>query len=370
MHDRSLYVPSSSRRLALLLVSLAAALVGNAIATQRAHAQITYTFQTYGDRGTPTSGATNYLVSWPLSYEECLDNEAISMVITGAPYDATGTTRLEWDLWQGGTGTAGANCQTATNRRTSGGSAAVCVHRPGWDGGGQITSTMPTITFRPQELFPDGCEATAQGTYVFYVLAVSAPGDTTTDIAATAYFAFNVALDFEAPEAPELEDAAGDRQIGLEWTNIATETLAGARVYVDTAGTCGGTTSLVAGSAAPSSLSPTVEVNGSAPTNATLDGVDLGLEIGESAPVAVAVFDTARNESVLSNVACVERVPVEGFWDDYCRQEMLSTEECRSRYSGCSALPGMPLRDGGLALVLIAIAAVVARARKQDGGRR
>ena len=85
--------------------------------------------------------------------------------------------------------------------------------------------------------------------------------------------------------------------------------------------------------------------------------------------MAVVVFDTARNESVLSNVACLERVPVEGFWDDYCRQEMLSDEECRTRYSGCAALPGMPLRDGGLALVLIAIAIVVVR-RRRDGGAR
>lgn len=347
---------------------LLAAVLAATFAANTAHAQITYTFLTYGDRGTPTSGAANYLVSWPLSFEECEANLPISMIITNAPYDATGMTRLEWDLWQGGTGTAGADCQTATNRRVSGGSAAVCTHRSAWDGGGQITSTMPTLTFRPQELFPDGCDGTAQGTYVFYVLAVSAPGDTTTDVAATHYFGFNVALDFEAPEAPTLEDAAGDRQIALEWTNVATETLAGARVYVDTAGRCGGTTSLVEGSPPPASLTPVAEVSGSAPIAASLDGADLGLEIGESAPVAVTVFDTARNESVLSNVACVERVPVEGFWDDYCREQMLSAAECRSRYSGCSALPGAPSRQGAMALVLLAVASLVAR-RRVGGGR-
>ncbi len=352
---------------ALFSFVLLAATIAATLAANTAHAQITYTFQTYGDRGTPTSGAANYLVSWPLSLEECEANLPISMVVTNAPYDATGMTRLEWDLWQGGTGTAGANCQTATSRRTSGGSAAVCTHRSAWDGGGQITATMPTLTFRPQELFPDGCEGTAQGTYVFYVLAVSAPGDTTTDVAATHYYGFNVALDFEAPDAPMLEDAAGDRQIVVEWTNVATETLAGARVYVDTAGTCDGTTSLVEGSAPPASLTPT-EVFGSAPVTASLDGADLGLEIGESAPVAVTVFDTARNESVLSNVACIERVPVEGFWDDYCREQMLSASECRARYSGCSAMPGVPARNGALALLLLALGAVVSRRRA--GGAR
>lgn len=332
-----------------------------------ARAQLTYTYLTYGDRGTPSSGATNYLVSWPLSFAECEANEPISMVVTGAPYDATGVTRLEWDLWQGGTGTSGANCQTATNRRVSSGSAALCTHRSAWDGGGQITATMPTLTFRPQELFPDGCSGTAQGTYVFYVLAVSAPGDTTTDLAATHYFAFNVALDFEAPEAPTVEDAAGDRQIIVNWTNNATETLAGAYVYVDTSAACGASTLLVDGASAPSSLSPVATVSGSAPTTATVDGSALGLAVGDSAPIAVTVYDTARNESVLSNVGCLERVPVEGFWDAYCREHGLSTTECSDRYSGCTAQPGSPHRRHGLWLVIAALALVLRR--RSRGGR-
>ncbi|MBX7190865.1 MAG: hypothetical protein K1X94_02350 [Sandaracinaceae bacterium] len=347
-----------------------AALLAIAVAWQasEAHAQITYTYQTYGDRGTPSSGATNYLVSWPLSFAECEANEPIRMVITNAPYDATGVTRLEWDLWQGGTGTAGANCQTATNRRATT-SAAVCAHRTAWSGG-QITTTMPTLEFRPQELFPDGCNGTAQGTYVFYVLAVSAPGDTTTDVTANHHFAFNVALDFEAPEAPTVEDAAGDRQIAVEWTNAATETLAGARVYVDTSAACGASTLLVEGSAAPSSLTPAATVTGSAPTTADIDGADLGLAVGESAPMAVTVLDTARNESVLSNVACLERVPVEGFWDGYCREHMLSTDECRQRYSGCTAMPGLPSQRQLALLALAALGLVVARRRVGRGGAR
>ena len=337
-----------------------------------ARAQMTYTYETYGDRGTPSSGAANYLVSWPLSLEECEADEPISMVVTNAPYDSTGMTRLEWDLWQGGTGSAGADCQTATNRRTSGGTAAVCTNRSAWSGGGQITTTMPTLTFRPQELFPDGCAATASGTYVFYVLAVSAPGDTTTDVAATGYFAFNVALDFQPPTAPMIEDAAGDRQIVVEWTNSTTETLSGARVYVDTSASCGASTLLVDGAAAPSTLTPAATVSGSAPTSATLDGESLGLEVGESAPIAVTVLDTARNESVLSNVGCVERVPVEGFWDAYCREHMLTTEQCNERYSGCSALPGERRRSVAWLVVLgLGLAALGRRhgARRRGGAR-
>lgn len=349
-------------RLAPFLAVLAAMLGGTALAASPASAQITYTFQTYGDRDTPSSGATNYLVNWPISLAECEANEPISMVLTGAPYDATGMTRLVWDLWQGGTGSTGADCQTATNRRTSTGATAVCTHRPDWDGG-QITTTMPTLELRPQELFPDGCTTSTQGTYVFYVLAVSATNDTTTDVAATGYFSFSIALDFVAPTAPMVEDAAGDRQIVLEWTNETTETLSSARVYVDTSAPCGESTVLVAGEAPPSTISPVATVTGSAPTTANLDGADLGLAVGETASVAVTVLDLARNESVLSNVACIERVPVEGFWDAYCAERGLTTAECSARYSSCAALPGRGSRSALGALALLGVALLVSRRR-------
>jgi hypothetical protein len=333
-----------------------------------ATAQMTYTYEEYGERGVPTSSATNYLVSWPLSLDECEADRPISMVITSAPFDATGMTTLQWDLWQGGTGTTGANCQMATNRRGMGGATALCTQRPAWSGGGQLTTTMPTLTFRPRELFPAGCSDAGSGTFVFYAMAVSARGDTTTDVAATHFFAFNVALDLQPPMAPMLEDAAGDRQIAVAWTNVTSETLSGARVYVDTSATCGASTLLVGGAAAPATLTPAATISGSAPTSASLDGSTLGLAIGESAPMAVTVLDTARNESVLSNVACVERVPVEGFWDAYCRERMLSTEECDARYSGCSALPG-DRRHGAAWLVLVALGLASARLRRKGGER-
>jgi len=354
-------------RLATFLTFLAAMLAGAALATPSAHAQITYTFQTYGDRDTPTSGATNYLVNWPISLEECENNDPITFVVTNAPYDATGMTRLVWDLWQGGTGMTGAACETATNRRAVSGSTAVCTNRSAWDGG-QIASSMPTLEIRPQQLFPDGCTTSSQGTYVFYVLAVNARGDTTTDVAATAFFSFSVALDFVPPEAPTVEDAAGDRQIVLEWSNAAAETLSSARVYVDTTVPCDESTLLVAGEAPPSTLSPAATVNGSAPTTANLDGADLGLAVGDTAAVAVTVLDLARNESVLSNVACIERVPVAGFWDAYCAEQGLSTDDCRTRYSGCAALPGRGARSAMAALALVAAALVLTRRRR--GGAR
>ena len=331
-----------------------------------AGAQMTYTYSTYGDRGTPTSGATNYLVNWPISQSECEANLPITLQITGAPF-VTGT-RLVWSLWQGGTGTSGANCQTATNRRAVSGTAPVCTLST-WDGG-EITTTMPTITIRPQELFPSGCSTASQGTYIFYALAVSARTDTTSDVDIASYFTFSVGLDFVPPDAPMVSDAAGDRQIGLTWTNSTSETLTGANVYVDTSVDCAGTsTTLVAGSAVPASLTPIATVTGSAPTGSTLDGQALGLAVGGSALVAVTVLDTARNESVFSNVACVERVTVAGFWDAYCAEHGLSASECQQRYSGCTALPGRR-HMGWIGLVGVsALLMVLSRRSRMRGGR-
>ncbi len=338
-------------------------------AARPASAQITYTYQTYGERGVPASGATNYLVNWPISQAECDANEPIRMVVTNAPYDATGTTRLEWDLWQGGTGSAGANCQTATNRRPVTGSVAVCSARSSWSGGGQITSSMPTLTFRPQELFADGCDGASQGAYVFYVLAVSARGDTTTDVAATHYFTFSVALDLQPPSAPTVSDAAGDRQVVVSWTNNTSETLTGARVYVDVDGDCEGSSVLVAGAPAPPGLAPAVTAGGGAPTSASVDAARLGLEIGQAVPVAVTVLDQAHNESVLSNVACLTRVPVSGFWDEFCTQQgETDAASCRERYSGCSV--GHAAERATPWALWLVLGALFARAARRRGGAR
>ena len=332
-----------------------------------ASAQITYTYGTYGERGAPASGATNYLVTWPISQAECEANLPITFQVSNAPF-VIGT-RLVWAIWQGGTGTSGANCQTSTNRRAMSGSVPVCTLTT-WDGG-EITTTMPTITVRPQELFPLGCTASGQGTYVFYALAVSARVDTTTEVAATNFFTFNIALDFTAPTAPMLSDAAGDRQIQLGWTNSTSETLAGANVYVDTSVTCDQeSTTLVARGVVPASLQPTVPtLLGSSPSSQTLDGEALGLAIGGSALVAVTLLDTARNESVFSNVACIQRVTVSGFWDAYCAENMLTVEECNARYSGCTASPGNQ-RFGVWGLIgIAALLTVVGRRTRARGAR-
>lgn len=333
-----------------------------------ASAQITYTYGTYGEREAPASGATNYLVTWPISRAECEANAPITLNVNNAPF--VSGTRLVWALWQGGTGTAGANCQTATSRRPTSGTTTAACRLSSWSGS-EITTTMPVITVRPQELFPQGCSATGDGTYVFYALGVSARVDDTTDIIPAHYFSFSVAIDFTAPTAPTANNAAGDRQIQLSWTNSSAELLAGANVYIDDSASCDvGATTLVAGGAVPSSLEPIVPtLLGSSPTSRTLSGESLGLSIGGSVWVAVTVLDAARNESAFSNLVCVERVTVSGFWDAYCAENMLTEAECSARYSGCTASPGRR-RFGVWGLVGVAASLIVMGRRKRARGAR
>lgn len=345
-----------------------------------ASAQMTVTFTDYNGRGTPASGVTTYFTDWPISQAECTTNAAINFQVSNAPF-VTGT-NLVWALWQGGS-TTGADCQLPGSRRVPGGGTPACT-LSAWDGG-TITSTTSTLMIPPGSLLPDGCPE--NGTYTFYLMAVGARDDTAATVAASHYFTFQVRFDRTAPAAPTVSNAAGDRQIQLNWANATSDTLAGANVYVDTSVRCtrsgtgdaGSSTGdgdagvagsrLVAGQPAPSTLRPVASPRGTSLASAMLDGEALGLSLPGSALVAVTVLDTARNESVLSNVACIERVSVSGFWNAYCAENMLSAEECNARYSGCTASPGNR-RFGVWGLVGVAALLTVVGRRKRARGAR
>lgn len=146
-----------------------------------------------------------------------------------------------------------------------------------------------------------------------------------------------------------------------------------AYVYVDTMG-CNEANeviagrALVAGEEAPRDIPP--ETFGAVRT-ARLDGEALGLEINQYAAVAVTLVDRANNESRLSNVVCIQRVEVRGFWDAYCASRPgadggLSPEACRQTY-GCAVQPGARGTNAGWALVLGVM--VVTMARRKKGWR-
>ncbi len=342
----------------LLFTSLALALG----ITSPAAAQMTGIYLEYGDRGAPGTDSSAYFTTWPIGIEECRANTPLQVQVNNAPFTGT-TTALVFDLWTGGTGPAPAACQTATNRRSTTG-VPPCT-RVAWDGP-MVTGIQQVVSLNPQDLF--GAECTMSGDRAFFLMAVSASNDTTTDLTTANYVTLRVVMDATRPGAPTVGDAAGDNAIPVSWTLPSdTGTLSSARVFVDTSATaCSsgdggtGTSTLVPGETPPASAA--VTVMGGSPTAATLDGAAIGLAYGQSAAVAVSVLDLARNESVLSNVACITRVRVGGFWDSYCSEQGLSEEECRARYNGCSVSVG-DRSTGVVALGVLGLALLGATVR-------
>lgn len=345
----------------LLLPCLATALVLGVAAPVRA--QMTGIFLAYGERGSPGTDSSLYFTTWPIGLAECQANTPLEVQVNNAPFTGT-TTSLVFDLWTGGTGPAPAACETATNRRSSTGTPP-CTRVP-WDGP-MVNGIQQVVTLLPQDLF--GPECTMSGDRAFFLMAVSASNDTTTDLTNANYVALRVVMDATRPGAPTVDDAAGDNAIAVSWTLPSdTGTLSSARVFVDaSAGACGsgdggtGTSTLVAGETPPASAA--VTVTGGSPTSANIDGAAIGLAYGESAAVAVSVLDLARNESVLSNVACITRVRVGGFWDGYCAEQGLSEEECRARYDGCSVSLGSSVGDRSFVLGIVGVALLAAALR-------
>lgn len=351
---------------ARLLVALCGSLAAGAAGPSAAAAQMTARFLEYGTaRGAPGTDANTYFVNWPLSEAECTANVGIPIRLDMVPI---GTPTRTLDLWDVGAGSGTpAACQDSATRAST--TSPICKHMD-WSGIG-ATITPLEIAIPPQDFFPDGCTGSADRN--FYIMALSSQGDTSETLTATHYARVRVVLDAVAPGAPTASSAAGDASITVGWTNpTGTETLAEARIYVDLAG-CGGgdggTSTLMPGGTPPGTYF--ARVMGGSPTSASLSSTALGLDYGESAAVAVTLVDLARNESRLSNVVCVTRVDVSGFWDAYCAGSGLTLEECRARYSSCScAVPGRrgpgsaaPALVLGCALAGLALARTRARRR-------
>jgi len=329
-----------------------------------AEAQMTGIYLAYGDRGSPGTDSSLYFSTWPIGLAECQANTPLQVQINNAPFSVT--TPLVYDLWNGGSGPAPAACQTASNRLSSIGMAP-CT-RVAWDGP-MISGVQQVVSVLPQDLF--GAECTASGDRAFFLMAVSASNDVTTDLTTASYVVLRVVMNGSRPPAPTVRDAAGDNAIAVNWMlGMDTLTLSSARVFVDrtatmcTSGDGGmGTSTLVEGATPPTTA--TMTVTGGSPTTATLDGAAIGLAYGATAAVAVSVLDLARNESVLSNVACITRVRVGGFWDSYCAEQGLTEAECRARYDGCSVSVGDRSPGAALAMMGLALLGAAVRTKKR-----
>lgn len=341
----------------LLLVCLAVAFALPQPA--RAQTSLTITVQEFGGRaaGSLLSG----LNGQPISQAECAANTPIPLQLTNVPFSMLQSRFIS--VWRG-TPTSAA-CNMAANRRPVAGAMPICTFVTSFP----IDSTMMQVNLGAGTAFGGECDTNSS--QEFWFLTVPAAEDNSTDVPSGefTFASIPIELDPTAPDAPtELSEGAGDRQIEISWTNPTSATdVKSARVYVDTMGcdASGGVIEggmLIAGEAPPDDLDP--ETFGAVRT-AQLNGETLGLDIGEYAAVGVTLVDRANNESVLSNIVCIQRVEVRGFWDAYCAERGLSADDCRQRY-GCAARPGA---RGSFGAVLVVGAVFVAFARRKKSRR-
>lgn len=187
------------------------------------------------------------------------------------------------------------------------------------------------------------------------------------------YASRDVHFDTSAPSAPsDVEGGAGEREIPVSWETDETEAQR-FDVYIDDqatrgddgAGADGGvsgdgkcsSTRLHAGTPADSISK---RVHKKSIKEASANGIDLSSAdiSGDFAAVAVVVVDEAGNESVLSELACVEVVPTEGFWERYRTNGGDAVEGCE-----CRAQPGRT--RGGTGAMLVACGFVLALGRRR-----
>lgn len=223
----------------------------------------------------------------------------------------------------------GTDCQTGTNRT---GMNPTCFARTIAADTSNIVDNG-TLIISAKELFPT-CEQTQNRTDTFFFLVLPAANSADNS---TEFQSIKITLDPVAPAAAsDLAGGAGDSTVSLAWTapSGAATSLYGTHVFVDTAGCAGGTPSsllLIPGSAP--TLAPIRFVTGTAAT-LSLNPSELGLGYGDAAAVAISFVDSARNESLLSNLTCIERVQTTGYWDAFC-QANPDNKSCTTS-GGCS----------------------------------
>lgn len=335
--------------------AVAALALGPAVLPAQAQAQAT------GTTTTPSGTIAIQLVSIggktvgssprPISLDDCTEPTAtIKFHARDVP-----TAKETLDLY------IGDNCNQ-TNRTTADANCA-------------FVDTFPINDSKELDMLVDAADTTcpADGEPTFWFLAVdSSHGGE--DVAMN-FGTLKVKFDTKVPAAPDnVEGGAGERQIPISWETDEKEN-ARFIVYIDDQATSGddgsdgGTSSdgkcsssrLVAGSAAkdiPKSI-PTQVIEEGTATGLDLDAKDID---GNLAAVGVVAVDIAGNESTLSELACVEVVPTEGFWEHY--QKAGGTAD-----TGCAvhAQPGGVARGearGALVLALGLLALARARRRR------
>lgn len=185
------------------------------------------------------------------------------------------------------------------------------------------------------------CDGSANAKPTFWFLAVTNP-ESMEDVGTGFGEYKDLRIDLEVPDAPdEVTGGSGENQIPVRWESDESDVdkfivLIDSRPTAGSSGAGGSGTvsdagvSAAAGAEASECGSDVLRAGASADsvsgsvtrktaTGASTSSLNLRASDidGDRAAVAVVAVDRAGNESVLSNVACVQVVPTEGFWDRY-----------------------------------------------------
>ncbi|NOY92179.1 MAG: hypothetical protein GXP55_13365 [Deltaproteobacteria bacterium] len=233
------------------------------------------------------------------------------------------------DLW---VGTPSEDC-SVTESRTPG-DRRICSHLPQDP---VIDATDGSFSVSLADLIAGSTACDTGGSEVSLFLWALATGEseTTGDITTAQYGFVQFAVDPTPPAAPVPNETAssGDTAISITWPAVG-EIDVTYRAYVDTAsGSCEATT-LVAGAPAPVDVTGIISRRtGSDARSISLNGASLGLTDRQSAAVAITAVDANDNESPISQIVCITRVPTAGFCDVYAAD---TGESCPQ---GCSVSP-------------------------------
>ncbi len=337
----------------LVLALAAAAWITGA--SGAAHAQIMVLVSPIGDRGTPPN--FDPMTGRPLGAAECA-TESMTFTLSNIT-----TTTGVIDVWRA---PPAVDCtQTASRMLNAGTSMCTYVGAVG-----MVDANMETVMATVAELWGTDCSSsTPQSTARFTFLRVGTAGDRATPVVAADAGTVTMTLDNVAPNAPAVAARQSSGEPILVTYEPGTERTGGADLYYDPDGTCtdGVPTSMLL---VPGAMPTSGRVGGHTGLNQRsieIAGATIGLRaVGEQAVVAVAVRDAAGNQSVLSELICVTRVNVAGFWDAYCASHGYPSDvaACRDDYAGCAATPGRRAPIGALLLGLAVVALTARRRRK------
>jgi len=269
----------------------------------------------------------------------------------------------------------GQDCSLATNRQIPAAGGTTNCWRAGSQGNLQ-PSIVSSLTVDATKLFsPKGeaCPEESNQPYWVYLVPLAAESDVNTATAnppidtTTGVLSARFTLYTKVPDAPTgVKGSEGEQTLGVDWKDDPSgDPNVSYRVYYDTAqgGTdpdaggsevkCG-SGRLVAGEEAPA------EGDKLFSEDANAGGTSLSasiVDIGESVAVGVVTVDPAGNESLLSEIVCIERVATDGFYDRYKAAGGDGLETCSAH------APGRVGISGWSSLTLIALGLLWRRRR-------